>query len=208
MSELNKIKDLFPLNSFESVIKLFKHQVEVRDEPDLSVISICLGFLENSLCKENNSKVFPVLDFETLESLYKRFKSIVAIAETAFQTTPVSKSKRREENQEPKVATREKIKRINDVIWNSLLRSSYKDKAHLQSVYSYLHGNKLDSFGGALVTIAASQILKYNDVHLCISEDHAWLCFGKSSESSPKQLMKNFSNLMKSSLNHKIFYFF
>lgn len=184
MSEISKIKDLFPLNSFERVINLFKHQILVRDEPDLSLISICLGFLENSLCKENDSKVFPVLTYETFDGLYKKFKSIVNIAETAFQTSHTTKSKRREADQEPKVATREKVKKINDVIWNSLLRSSYKDKAHLQSVYSYLTGNKLDSFGVALVTIAACQLLKYSDVHLCISEDHTWLCFGKSGESS------------------------
>jgi len=72
----------------------------------------------------------------------------------------------------------------SDVIWHSLLRSSYKDKAHLQSVYSYLNGNKLDSFGVALVTVAACQALNYQDAHLALSEDHVWIVFGKTGESS------------------------
>lgn len=183
--DISKVKDLFPLVSFESVINLFKHQLNCKEkDPDLSLLSICLGFVENVICKEApssaNNKSFPILDFETFDGLYKKFKSIVAIAETAFQQAPVAKSKK--SNQEPKVPTREKIKKISDVIWNSLLRSSYKDRAHLQSVYSYLTGNKLDSFGVALVTTAACQILNYKDVHLCLSEDHVWLVFGKSGE--------------------------
>ena len=188
MMEISKFKDLFPLVSFESVIKLFKHQVESQEkDPDLSMLSICLGYIENVLCKDStttssSSKTtsFPVLDFETVETLYKKFKSIVSIAETQFQ--PTQKSKKKEEIHEPKVATREKIKKISDTIWNSLLRSSYKDRAHLQSVYSYLTGNKLDSFGVALVSCAACQILNYKDVHLALSEDHVWIVFGKSGE--------------------------
>lgn len=184
--DISKIKDLFPLVSFESVIKLFKNQLENKDkEPDLSVLSISLGFLENSLCKEQqSSSTFPVIDFETVDSHYKKFKSIVAIAETSLQQPATGKNKKKDENQEPKTATREKIKKISDVIWNSLLRSSYKDRAHLQSVYSYLTGNKLDSFGVALVTVAACQILNYKDVHLSLSEDHVWVVFGKTGESS------------------------
>lgn len=182
--EIGKIKDLFPLVSFESVISLFKNQLESKEDPDLSFLSICLGYLENILCKEKQtSQSFPALEFETVDMLYKKFKSIVAIAETSFQQTPTHKSKKRDEHQEPKVATREKIKKISDVIWNSLLRSSYKDRAHLQSVYSYLTGNKLDSFGVALVTVAACQILNYKDVHLALSEDHVWIVFGKTGES-------------------------
>ncbi|CRL01273.1 CLUMA_CG014406, isoform A [Clunio marinus] len=179
--DISKIRDLFPLVSFESVITLFKKQLEDKDkDPDLSLLSICLGFIENVLCKENTnrSNTFPILDYETVDTLYKKFKSIVAIAETSFQQSSEKKSKKKDDNKEPKVATREKIKKISDVIWNSLLRSSYKDRAHLQSVYSYLTGNKLDSFGVALVTVAACQILNYKDVHLALSEDHVWIVFG------------------------------
>lgn len=180
--DISKISGHFPLTSFESVVNLFKSQLEGED-PDLSVISICLGFVEIFFCKEQKTTAFPVLDFATVEGLYKKFRSIVAIAEVSLQSPTGQKSKKKDENHEPKIATREKIKKISDVIWNSLLRSSYKDRAHLQSVYSYLTGNKLDSFGVALVTVAACQILNYKDVHLALSEDHVWIVFGKSGES-------------------------
>lgn len=185
--DISKIKDHFPLVSFESVISLFKSQLESKEkDPNISILSICLGFIENVLCKEQQQLTFPVLEFETVETLYKKFKSLVAIAETSLQQPPAQKSRKsqKDESQEPKIATREKIKKISDVIWHSLLRSSYKDRAHLQSVYSYLIANKLDSFGVALVTVAACQILNYKDVHLALSEDHVWIVFGKTGESS------------------------
>lgn len=39
-------------------------------------------------------------------------------------------------------------------------------------------GSKLDCFGVAFAVVAACQILGYNDVHLALSEDHAWVVFG------------------------------
>lgn len=179
-----KISKFFPLDSTESVIKLFKSQLENEEKNvDLTLISICLGFFENVLCNRENHEnkfTFPTLDFETFEELYKKFKSIVSVADVQ-QSQTKGKSKTAE-SQDPKLPTREKIKKISDVIWNSLLRSSYKDRVHLQSVYSYLTSNKLDSFGVALVTVAACQLLHY-DVHLALSEDHVWIVFGNTSES-------------------------
>lgn len=36
----------------------------------------------------------------------------------------------------------------------------------------------MDCFGVAFAVVAACQILGYNDVHLALSEDHAWVVFG------------------------------
>lgn len=47
------------------------------------------------------------------------------------------------------------------------------------SLLNYLAGNKLDCFGVALGVVAACQVLGYNDVHLALSEDHAWVVFGE-----------------------------
>lgn len=41
-------------------------------------------------------------------------------------------------------------------------------------------GNKLDCFGVALAVVAGCQVLGYNDVHLALSEDHAWCVFGSN----------------------------
>lgn len=111
-----------------------------------------------------NSVPFPVVTHELIAGLYKKFQTILSV---------VDKPKPHRQ------ATREIIKKVSDVIWNSLIRSSYKDRAHLQNLYSYLSGNKLDCFGVALATTAGCQLLGYRDVRLAISEDHAWVVFGQ-----------------------------
>ena len=191
----NKLKEqFFPLNSTESVINLFKNQLEKdENQVDITLISIILGFFENAFCKfiENSNNTFPTLEYDEFNELYKKFKSIVSIAEAPPASTTPAKSKKNNanvenHNSEPKVATKEKIKKISDVIWHSLLRSSYKDRVHLQSVFSYLTGNKLDSFGFALVTVAACQLLNYKDVHLALGEDHVWIVLGEKNGESSK----------------------
>ena len=44
----------------------------------------------------------------------------------------------------------------------------------------YVSECKLDCFGMAVCVIAACQALQLNDVHLALSEDHAWAVFGDS----------------------------
>ena len=46
-------------------------------------------------------------------------------------------------------------------------------------ILPFLAGNKLDCFGVALGVVAACQVLGYNDVHLALSEDHAWVVYGE-----------------------------
>ena len=43
-------------------------------------------------------------------------------------------------------------------------------------------GTKLDSSGVAFAVVAACQVLGLRDVHLGLSEDHAWVIFGKNGE--------------------------
>lgn len=46
----------------------------------------------------------------------------------------------------------------------------------------FLPGTKLDSSGVAFAVVAACQVLGLKDVHLALSEDHAWVIFGKNGE--------------------------
>lgn len=43
-------------------------------------------------------------------------------------------------------------------------------------------GSKLDCFGVAYAVVAAFQVLGFKDVHLALSEDHAWVVYGKDGE--------------------------
>uniref|UniRef100_A0A6P7F8Q7 Menin n=1 Tax=Diabrotica virgifera virgifera TaxID=50390 RepID=A0A6P7F8Q7_DIAVI len=169
-------KALFPIKSINTVVQLFRNQLEGLSDPDLALLSIVAGIIENSLTSRSNGALqvcepveqnnLPILEVKAVELLYNKFKSIMTNAV--------------DQNKSKSFATRELVKKVSDVIWNSLTRSYYKDRAHLQSLYSYLSGSKLDCFGVAFAVVAGCQCLGYNDVHLALSEDHAWVVFGEN----------------------------
>ncbi|XP_033230482.1 menin [Belonocnema kinseyi] len=169
-------KALFPIQSISSIVQIFQNQLENSSEPDLVLLSILVGAVENSLtCNRasasQDSTVYdepklPAVEFEIAEALYTKFQAVIkgAVDLSVFDS---------------KYATRELVKKVSDVIWNSLTRSYYKDRAHLQSLYSYLTANKLDCFGVAFAVVAGCQVLGFKDVHLAMSEDHAWVVYGE-----------------------------
>lgn len=152
-------KRLFPLKDIPSIIEVFKSQMEGLKEPDLALLSIVVGAVENTMTcirpslstaitsqKTNetdlvitnqNPNFFPI-EFNIVEALYERF---VAIVRGSVDLTPYVNNK---------YAVRELVKKVSDVIWNSLTRSYYKDRAHLQSLYSYLTGLLFDIFLGGI----------------------------------------------------------
>lgn len=178
-------KECFPITSISSVIELFRKNLVSDREPNLALLSIAVGAIENNLTggiggrsnqNDKDSSVhfnklvkagFPELIYDEVEELYTKFASVI---KNSFDTKASGSGG---------FATREIIKRVSDIIWNSLTRSYYKDRAHLQSIYSYLNGKKLDCFGVAFAVVAGCQVLGYSDVHLALSEDHAWVVFGK-----------------------------
>lgn len=239
-----EIVKLFPLKSIANVVQLFKVHLETANEPDLTLLSIVTGIIENTLtgkCSANSlaaitdatsmnnnnaepinnngsvdnngssassssvteSKVkveesnnsndnistapnctnFPIVTFDTVKTLYEKFTKIISligpckrvgVKEVKKTSRSASAAAAAATATAPVYATREIIKQVSDVIWNSLIRSTYKDRAHLQSLYSYLADNKLDCFGVAFAVVAGLQQLGYDDAHLAISEDHAW----------------------------------
>lgn len=129
---------LFPIKNVQSVVEIFKNQLENNDEPDLTLLSIIVGFIENNLTSNRNNAELeiyepvettslPALEIDVVENLYSKFHNII---KSSVDLSLYDK----------KYATRELVKRVSDVIWNSLTRSYYKDRAHLQSLYSYLTG--------------------------------------------------------------------
>lgn len=167
---------LFPIRSISEIVQIFKNQLENSAEPDLALLSILVGAVENSLTcnrvftpQENavyDEPKLPPVEYHIAEALYTKFHAVIkgAVDLTVYDT---------------KYATRELVKKVSDVIWNSLTRSYYKDRAHLQSLYSYLTANKLDCYGVAFAVVAGCQVLGFKDVHLAMSEDHAWVVYGE-----------------------------
>lgn len=198
----------FPIRDIPTVVAVFRRELD-KKEPDLLLLSLVAGAIENTMTcvrptvevpvavsAETNCDLdemplrLPDIDLHIVEALYAKFYSVIKGSVDPLQFDKCHG-----------YASRELVKRVSDVIWNTLTRSYYKDRAHLQSMYSYLTGkykvnviiyvflnithtyiiflgSKLDCFGVAFAVVAACQILGYNDVHLALSEDHAWVVFG------------------------------
>uniref|UniRef100_A0A3Q2XVR6 Menin n=1 Tax=Hippocampus comes TaxID=109280 RepID=A0A3Q2XVR6_HIPCM len=181
-------KKHFPLRGIDGVVQLFDAELR-KSEPDLALLSLVLGFVEHFLAVNRVVPVnvpgvrfeplepdcpnscFPTVELGMISALYERFTAQIrgAVDLSQYRRTPAGSS-------------RELVKKVSDVIWNSLSRSYFKDRAHIQSLFSLITGTKLDSSGVAFAVVAACQVLALKDVHLALSEDHAWVIFGKSGE--------------------------
>ncbi|XP_078392837.1 menin [Cetorhinus maximus] len=181
----------FPICSIAEVVKLFEFELR-RDEPDLTLLSLVLGFVEHFLAVNRvvpinvpgysfegspleagseSAACFPRVDLLQIRALHTRFTTMIrgAVDRSLY---PLKGG----------YSSRELVKKISDVIWNSLSRSYFKDRAHIQSLFSFITGTKLDSSGVAFAVVAACQVLGLRDVHLGLSEDHAWVIFGENGE--------------------------
>ncbi|XP_029141176.1 menin isoform X2 [Protobothrops mucrosquamatus] len=186
-------KALFPLRSVSDVVRLFALELH-REHPDLVLLSLVLGFVEHFLAVNRvlptnvpgisfepaqgpeSLTYFPVADLSIVGALHARFTAqIRGAVDLSLYPRPEGYS------------SRELVKKVSDVIWNSLSRSYFKDRAHIQSLFSFITGGgsvgtKLDSSGVAFAVVGACQALGLYDVHLALSEDHAWVVFGKDGE--------------------------
>ncbi|BHF67044.1 hypothetical protein SprV_0301006700 [Sparganum proliferum] len=137
------------------------------------------------------STVFPSLRFEEAEGLYQKFysiivnnsniKSFVTTAPTDPGSQPHGPRKSLEQHPQdrPRTASRDLIRAVCSTLCSQLVSSRQREHlVHSQSIYSFLKTGLLDSFGLAFATVAACQLLGYADVHLALSEDHAWVEFG------------------------------
>lgn len=127
--DLDKV--LFPIKSINNVVQLFRNQLESPSEPDLALLSIVAGVIENSLTSRSNAALqvcepveqnnLPILEIKTVEILYDKFRSIMLNAV--------------DQNKAKGFATRDLVKKVSDVIWNSLTRSYYKVGTYLYLWY-------------------------------------------------------------------------
>ncbi|XP_069564152.1 menin isoform X1 [Brachyistius frenatus] len=181
-------KKHFPLRGIDGVVQLFDAELR-KPEPDLALLSLVLGFVEHFLAvnrvipinvpgvrfeplePECPASCFPTVELGMISALYERFTAQIrgAVDLSQYRRTAAGSS-------------RELVKKVSDVIWNSLSRSYFKDRAHIQSLFSLITGTKLDSSGVAFAVVAACQVLGLKDVHLALSEDHAWVIFSKNGE--------------------------
>lgn len=139
-------KALFPLRSVSDVVRLFALELH-REHPDLVLLSLVLGFVEHFLAVNRvlptnvpgisfepaqgpeSLTYFPVADLSIVGALHARFTAqIRGAVDLSLYPRPEGYS------------SRELVKKVSDVIWNSLSRSYFKDRAHIQSLFSFITG--------------------------------------------------------------------
>ena len=195
---MNEMSGFFPLRSLADLRALVEAELK-RNKPDLVLLSVVIGALEHQWTNTANKanlevespdkdaedenddnvnnpsevKIEPQLEYHVIEALIGKFEGIIK----GYCDVNLLKEAKESHGEESKM--RPLIKHVADIVWNTLSKSHYKDRPHLQSIYSYLTGNKLDCFGVAFTVVAACQMLLQNeDVSLALSEDHAWVVFG------------------------------
>lgn len=139
-------KKHFPLRGIDAVVQLFDAELQ-KSEPDLALLSLVLGFVEHFLAVNRvvpinvpgvrfeplvpdcPNSCFPTVELGMISALYERFTAQIrgAVDLSQYRRTTVGSS-------------RELVKKVSDVIWNSLSRSYFKDRAHIQSLFSLITG--------------------------------------------------------------------
>ena len=164
----SKDRALFPLKTVGQVRRLFEAQL-ARPEPNLALLSIVAGYVENTLTacttvmasKEVggggsgsgdgqtdvdsvgndvtavNLPLEPAVSWDTVETLMTKFNATIRGFCDPKLLSSVIKP---DEEVADGSAKRKLVKHIADIIWNTLTKSQYKDRPHLQSIYSYLTG--------------------------------------------------------------------
>ena len=138
-------KHIFPIKNIEDFVKFFTHHLD-KGEPNLTLLSIVLGFIENSLTvnrtavkqevkTETDEKIvscnLPLLELPEIEALYHKFSSFI---KGSIDLT----------NDSSDYTSRDTVTYISNLIWSGL-NGNYTDKAHLQSLFSYLTGTDISS---------------------------------------------------------------
>ena len=160
----SKAKDrpLFPLKTVGQVRRLFETHL-ARPEPNLALLSIVAGYVENTLTacttfmasdvddgKEAvggdvtavNLALEPAVSWDTVDTLMTKFNATVRGFCDPQLLAAVVKPEEGTDSGAVNWAKRKLVKHIADIIWNTLTKSQYKDRPHLQSIYSYLTGKK------------------------------------------------------------------
>eukprot|EP00794_Sanderia_malayensis_P007104 gene7104-7907_t len=197
---MDLLKSCFPLNNVQSVVNLFEQQI-TSSNPNLAALSIVAGFLENKLTSRQQKglnfqqECFPTLEWDEFDTLLRRFHRLVDSHLVSLKRPSIPPGCNDEHEQEEETnpsrssaqeaaraneKQRGHVKKISDFVWSFLSTSFSKDRPHLQSVYNFLNDKRLDCFGIAFSVVAIAQYLGLDEIHLALSEDHAWVRFGEN----------------------------
>ena len=148
---LSSLRKFFPLKNIESVVSLFKEQMKDGD-PNLAALSLVTGFIEHELTNKSKyqhaaglileEERFPVLTWETVREMFQHFQSLLEmkLKHLLKKNSDEFEGKQKDSAEKPSYSDRQQVKEIADFVWSQLSTSYFKDRPHLQSVYSFLNG--------------------------------------------------------------------
>ena len=89
-----------------------------------------------------NLPIDPILHWDLVHALYQKFESIIkSCCDVNILQAARAGKQDSEQSIERSKSIRALVKHVADIVWNTLSKSQYKDRPHLQSIYSYLTGN-------------------------------------------------------------------
>ena len=148
-SILDRYAVYFPLNNPDSVVELLTSQLTDADDaglPDLTLLSIVFGIIENALTISNGGNVgdrsFPTIQLQTVSDLYERFLQHV-MAVTELGPDVVQNNKKVGRTKRVQSSARTAVKKVSDAVWSLLTSSYHKDKPHMHTIYSLLTGETI-----------------------------------------------------------------
>ena len=195
-SSLSELECFFPLRNIDEVNKLFREEIKKRD-PDLAMLSIIIGALEHQFTQGKNATasvlgitgnaamapssssseaastasmtspcqllVEPPLSWSMVEALKAKFESVVAgFCDSVLLRDGLEGGQ-----------IRPLVKHVADIVWNTLTKSHYKDRPHLQSIYSYLTGEKKERVGPMRMELSCFVHLQTgNSNESCVHSTH------------------------------------
>ena len=136
------LKSFFPVKSKQTVAEIFLSELK-KSEPNLAALSIIIGAVENTLTDAKKvapleEEIFPVQEWDSFELMYRNYMTDICDKLIPAMTTSES----------PEFSSREQIKSIADFVWSNLSRAFFKDKFHIQTIYSFLTGRLKNNFYG------------------------------------------------------------
>jgi len=203
----SKLEDLFPLDNLDKVMNVFREELKKGNNADLAMLSVLAGYVEDYFttsrvinnattdssenkstktlsARKNNKEVkcnaledirlTPALTKKQIDAMHQKFSSMIRGYCDLSLITDLPPGGH--------MANRQVIQRVSDIIWNTLNEDKNKDRSHASNVFCYLTEAKVNCFGLALAVVAGCQVLGFHDVHLAMSEDHAWVVYGHKGE--------------------------
>ena len=135
METIQYLEEIFPLDSVAKIVSFIK-QLASCEKFVIAIPSLVLGWFENELTLIGKDRVlpgeeiFPSLNWNTFVKLYLEYKDIVSLCSSS-------------DTQIEKFEEKSVIKQVANFVWSYLSNLYFKDKLHIQSVYSFLKGMSL-----------------------------------------------------------------